>query len=84
MYEEIKSQGAHVDIYRVPEILSEEVRQKMHAAPLKTEHPEITADKLTEYDGFLWGFPTRYGRAVASMSAFFESVLVRNLASDAK
>lgn len=28
---------------------------------------------LKDYDGFLFGFPTRYGRATAAVSAFFVS-----------
>ncbi len=27
---------------------------------------------MKEYDGFLFGFPTRYGRAPAQVSAFFD------------
>ncbi|KAM0791162.1 hypothetical protein ACM66B_005646 [Microbotryomycetes sp. NB124-2] len=66
-----RSAGAEVDIYQFPEILSDEVLAKMHAAP-KAEYPTITPNDLTKYDGFLFGIPTRYGRAVASASAFFD------------
>ncbi len=32
----------------------------------------ITPDKLKEFDGFIFGFPTRFGRAPAQVSAFFD------------
>lgn len=68
-----KSTGAQVDLYQIPETLSEEVLAKMHAnkAPISSL-PEITPEKLAEYDGFIFGFPTRYGRAPAQVSAFFD------------
>lgn len=43
----------------------------MHAAP-KADYPIITANQLTEFDGFLFGIPSRYGRAVGAASAFFD------------
>lgn len=69
----IKSTGAEVDVYQIPETLSDEVLAKMHAnkEPL-SKYPVITPDKLKEYDGFIFGFPTRYGRAPAQVSAFFD------------
>ncbi|KAH9663272.1 putative NAD(P)H dehydrogenase (quinone) FQR1-like 2 [Citrus sinensis] len=35
--------------------------------------PEISAADLVEADGFLFGFPTRYGCMAAQMKAFFDS-----------
>lgn len=69
----LKSTGATVDVYQFGETLSEEVLQKMHAnkEPIKN-YPVITPDALKEYDGFVLGFPTRYGRAPAQVSAFFD------------
>ncbi|GAA5965393.1 hypothetical protein JCM3765_004882 [Sporobolomyces pararoseus] len=69
--EAAKATGAEVDIYRFPEILSDEVRGKMHAGP-HLEYPEIKPEDLVKYDGFLMGFGTRYGRAPAAVSAFFD------------
>lgn len=43
----------------------------MHAGP-HLEYPEIKPDDLVKYDGFLMGFGTRYGRAPAAVSAFFD------------
>ncbi|WZY67986.1 hypothetical protein YC2023_000226 [Brassica napus] len=57
----------------VPETLSEEVVEQMKAPGKDTEVPEITAGELAEADGFLFGFPTRYGCMAAQMKAFFDS-----------
>ncbi|GAA5975789.1 hypothetical protein JCM11641_005874 [Rhodosporidiobolus odoratus] len=67
-----KATGAEVDLFQIPEILSEEVRGKMHAAP-RAEYPDVTAEALEKYDGFLIGGPTRYGRMPAAVSAFFDT-----------
>lgn len=66
-------EGITVDLYQFEETLSEEVLAKMHAnkEPIKNL-PVITPEKLAEYDGFIFGFPTRYGRAPAQVSAFFD------------
>ncbi|GAA5882486.1 hypothetical protein JCM16303_001760 [Sporobolomyces ruberrimus] len=70
--EAAKSTGAEVDIYRFPEILSDEVRSKMHAGPHNTDHPEITPDDLLKYDGYIFCAGTRYGRMGGAVSAFFD------------
>jgi NAD(P)H dehydrogenase (quinone) len=54
--------GAQVDIYQIPETLSEEVLAKMYAPPKPTDIPFLEDPAtLTQYDGFLFGIPTRYG-----------------------
>jgi NAD(P)H dehydrogenase (quinone) len=58
--------GIECDIYRVEETLPEDVLAKMHAPP-KGDYPVITADKMTDYDGFLFGISGRYGTASAQM-----------------
>lgn len=55
-----------------PETLSEEIRAKMHAPP-KANHPVITPDDLTKFDGYIFVIPTRYGRAVGQFSSFFDA-----------
>ncbi|KAM0752424.1 NAD(P)H:quinone oxidoreductase, type IV [Meredithblackwellia eburnea MCA 4105] len=67
-----EASGAEVKIFQFPEILTEDVLAKMHAAP-KGDYPIISANDLTEFDGFLFGIPTRYGRAVGAASAFFDT-----------
>ncbi|VAI91203.1 unnamed protein product [Triticum turgidum subsp. durum] len=43
--------GVEVTIWRVPETLPEDVLVKMHAAPVRQDHPVITASQLAEADG---------------------------------
>ncbi|KAI8320849.1 flavoprotein WrbA [Martensiomyces pterosporus] len=67
-----KTGSVDVELYQFPETLSGEVLSKMHAPP-KSNIPVITVDKLTEADGFLFGFPTRFGSAPAQVKAFFDA-----------
>lgn len=60
-------------LYRVPETLPIGVLEQMKAPPKDDDIPEITAAELTGADGFLFGFPTRYGSMAAQMKAFFDS-----------
>lgn len=61
-------------LYRVPETLSPEVLDHMKAPPKDDSIPEIpAAEELSGADGFLFGFPTRYGCMAAQMKAFFDS-----------
>lgn len=66
--------GVEGVLYRVAETLSKEVLELMKA-PEKgdDEVPVITAEKLVEADGLLFGFPTRFGSMAAQMKAFFDS-----------
>ncbi|KAJ2397552.1 hypothetical protein GGI23_003493 [Coemansia sp. RSA 2559] len=68
----LKDGKVDVEMYQIPETLSADVLEKLHAPP-KQNIPEITADKLVEADGFVFGFPTRFGMAPAQVKAFFDS-----------
>ena len=68
----LEEAGIEATLLRVPETLPDDVLAKMHAPP-KPDDEEATADKLTEFDGFLFGLPTRYGMAPAQMKAFIDS-----------
>lgn len=59
-------------LYQVQETLPTEVLEKMHAAP-KPDIPVIDVVQLPEADGFLFGFPTRFGSMPAQMKAFFDA-----------
>ncbi|WCJ30964.1 NAD(P)H dehydrogenase (quinone) [Euphorbia peplus] len=65
--------GVEGVLYRVPEILSDEVLESMKAPEKDSEVPEITAAELVDADGVLFGFPTRYGCMAAQMKSFFDS-----------
>ncbi|KAI8341366.1 flavoprotein-like protein [Chlamydoabsidia padenii] len=68
----LEEQGINVKLYQVPETLSDEIREKMHAPP-KLDLPVITAAELTEADGIVWGIPTRFGIMPAQIKAFLDS-----------
>ncbi|KAJ2826187.1 hypothetical protein IWW50_002492 [Coemansia erecta] len=68
----MKNDNVDVEMYRFPETLSDEALEKMHAAP-KANVPVIDVDKLTEADGVLIGFPTRFGTAPAQVKTFFDA-----------
>ncbi|KAK9674407.1 hypothetical protein RND81_12G230500 [Saponaria officinalis] len=65
-------EGVEAKLWQVPETLSEEVLGKLSAAP-KGNVPTITPNELTEADGFVFGFPTRFGMMAAQFKAFFDS-----------
>lgn len=67
--------GVEGVLFRVPETVPLEVLEQMKSVPRK-EHDNITVitpEMLAEADGFLFGFPTRYGCMAAQMKAFFDS-----------
>ncbi|KAJ7582570.1 flavoprotein-like protein [Mycena floridula] len=68
----IESAGGQVDIYQVPETLSQEILAKMYAPP-KPDYPIITPEILASYNSFLFGIPTRYGNFPAQWKAFWDS-----------
>jgi NAD(P)H dehydrogenase (quinone) len=71
----LKKSGVQVDVFQAPELLPPEVLTKM-GAPQKPADPVMdhsTVGRLPEYDGFVFGIPTRFGCIVAQMKAFFDS-----------
>lgn len=62
-------------IFVVAETLSDEILTKMHASP-KPDIPVINVDQLTEPDGFLFGFGTRFGTMVAKVNAAYRKKLL--------
>jgi len=67
-----ESEGVEVRLFQVPELLPEEVLGKMHAPP-KPDVPIIDVHDLPTADGFLFGFPTRYGAPAAQFKSFFDA-----------
>lgn len=71
--EGIQKAGGTVDIYQVEETLPKEVLQKMHAPTEQTEHQVLSDPSVLEqYDGILFGIPTRYGNMSAQFKAFWD------------
>lgn len=65
-------EGVEATLWQVAETLPEEVLTKMHAPP-KKDVPILDVHNLPEADGFLFGFPTRYGNMAAQFKAFFDA-----------
>lgn len=63
--------GTHVDIKRVPELVSEEVAKKS-GYKLDQAAPIATVDELPDYDAIIFGTPTRYGNMTAQMRNFLD------------
>lgn len=59
-------------LLQVAETLPAEVLGKMHA-PQKPNVPIVDPSTLPEYDGFLFGIPTRFGMMAAQMKALFDA-----------
>ncbi|XP_020592238.1 probable NAD(P)H dehydrogenase (quinone) FQR1-like 1 [Phalaenopsis equestris] len=68
----LTSINGNESLHCVPETLSEEVLGKMGAPP-KGDAPVIKASGLLEADGFIFGFPTRFGMMPAQFKAFLDS-----------
>ena len=66
----VEAGGASVDIFQVPETLSEEILAKM-GAPKKADHPIITPAQLVDYDGIIFGVSGRYGMVSAQLKVGF-------------
>lgn len=66
-------EGVEATLYQVAETLPQEVLGKMHAPPQNDAVPLIDVHKLPEADGFLFGFPTRFGSMPAQFKAFIDS-----------
>lgn len=66
-------EGIEGHLYRVEETLPPHVLDKMKAPPKDKSVPIISAKELPDADGFIFGFPTRFGAMAAQMKAFFDS-----------
>ncbi|RXW18019.1 hypothetical protein EST38_g7825 [Candolleomyces aberdarensis] len=70
--EGIEAAGGIADIYQVPETLPQDILELLRAPP-KPDYPIANADTLTQYDGYLFGIPTRYGNMPAQLKAFWDA-----------
>jgi NAD(P)H dehydrogenase (quinone) len=68
--------GAEVSLFQVPELLSDEILEKMHAkeAHAAFAHvPIIKPEQLAEADAIIFGTPTRFGNMCAQMRSFLDA-----------
>ncbi len=63
--------GTEVTIKRVPDLMSEELAEKM-GAKMDQEAPFATPEELADYDAVIFGTPTRFGNMCAQMRNFLD------------
>jgi len=69
----IKEAGGDATLLQVAETLPEDVLAKMHAPPKPTDVTVLDDPaQLEEFDGILFGIPTRYGNFPAQFKAFWD------------
>ncbi|CDK27636.1 unnamed protein product [Kuraishia capsulata CBS 1993] len=68
----IESVGSSATILQVAETLDAKTLELIHA-PAKPDYPIVKAEDLTNYDGYLFGFPSRFGSFPAQINAFTDS-----------
>lgn len=66
-----RSTGSRVTIKRVPETMPEDIARQA-GAKLDQEAPVADPKELAEYDGILFGTPTRFGNMAAQMRNFLD------------
>jgi NAD(P)H dehydrogenase (quinone) len=66
-----RSAGASVDIKRVPELVPPDVAKAAHYK-LDQKAPIANPEDLANYDGVIFGTPTRFGNMAAQMKNFLD------------
>src|SRR5712664_4036706 len=69
--EGVKQAGVDVVVKRVPETVPEEVARKS-GYKLDQKAPVATVDEMAQYDGIIFGSPTRFGNMTAQMKSFLD------------
>jgi NAD(P)H dehydrogenase (quinone) len=64
-------EGVEVTVKRVPELMPEDVARKA-GVKLDQEAPFATPQELADYDGIIFGTPTRFGNMAAQMRNFLD------------
>ncbi|XP_061347161.1 probable NAD(P)H dehydrogenase (quinone) FQR1-like 3 isoform X1 [Gastrolobium bilobum] len=65
--------GVEATLWRVPEMLSDRILEKMKAPPKPNDVADIRPEQLLEADGFIFGFPSRFGMMPSQFKALFEA-----------
>ncbi|GMP49138.1 hypothetical protein CsSME_00016215 [Camellia sinensis var. sinensis] len=66
-------EGVEAILWQVPETLPSRVLEKMKAPDKANDVPEIRPEQLLDADGFIFGFPSRFGVMAAQFKAFFDA-----------
>ncbi|KAL2898690.1 putative NAD(P)H dehydrogenase [Bienertia sinuspersici] len=66
-------EGVQASLWLVPETLPQKVLEKMKAPTKPSDLTEIKPEQLVDADGFLFGFPSRFGMMPAQFLAFFDA-----------
>ncbi|GJE38122.1 NAD(P)H:quinone oxidoreductase [Methylobacterium persicinum] len=66
-----RGSGAEVVVKRVPELVPEDVARQNHFK-LDQQAPVATVEELPQYDGIIFGTPTRYGNMASQMKQFID------------
>ncbi len=69
--EGVRATGAQADVKRVPETVPEAIAKGAYFK-LEQAAPIATIDELANYDAFIVGAPTRFGRICSQMASFLE------------
>ena len=70
-----RAAGAEVELYRVPELIPDEVLEQFGAKQAQTAFahvPVIQPDQLADADAVIFGTPTRFGMMCAQMRNFLD------------
>lgn len=73
--EGVRAAGAEASLWRVPELVPEEVLEKSGAKQAQAtfaQIPVMRPEQLAEADGLLFGTPTRFGMMCAQMRNFLD------------
>jgi len=68
----VEAAGGSATIYQIAETLPQDVLEKLHA-PAKPNYPILAPADLVNFDGFLFGIPTRFGNFPAQWKAFWDA-----------
>lgn len=60
-------------LWQVPETLQEKILEKVKAAPRPDDVADIRPEQLAEADGFMFGFPSRFGVMASQVMTFFDN-----------
>lgn len=66
-------EDVEASLWLVPETLPQRVLEKMKAPPRPSDVTEIKPENLVDADGFLFGFPSRFGMMPSQFLAFFDT-----------